>query len=298
MSAERPVLPPVRLNSEAELARDALAAPLFVRAVRLARWAGPETRVGAGGELVEAQLPAAAEHLGLPADEEGTAYASEAWRLAVDTGLLDVTDPEGEGRTTRPRAPSPRARTWRCSPAALRRRSSPSGWTAWTPCTPTPPPPPGRLRGPRRRGRVDRLRRPGLGPGGGDGVPRRDPRQPLPPHPRGERRGRRARAAARSRRVHDRPRRHGRAHRRHPGAGLGGDDAPRRPVPAARTHRDRRVPAGGRGADGRGGRPGGRRRRGRRGGRHPVRDGPAHPSRPVRHPGPDAGGRGGRSRRR
>ncbi|MFU0437673.1 hypothetical protein ACLZH7_04310 [Streptomyces sp. BG2AG] len=97
MSAERPVLPPVRLNSEAELARDALAAPLFVRAVRLARWAGPETRVGAGGELVEAQLPAAAQHLGLPADEEGAAYASEAWRLAVDTGLLDVTDPEGEG---------------------------------------------------------------------------------------------------------------------------------------------------------------------------------------------------------
>lgn len=97
MSAERPVLPPVRLNSEAELARDALAAPLFVRAVRLARWAGPETRVGAGGELVEAQLLAAAEHLGLPADDEGAAYASEAWRLAVDTGLLDVTDPEGEG---------------------------------------------------------------------------------------------------------------------------------------------------------------------------------------------------------
>ncbi|MFD3816989.1 hypothetical protein ACFWRZ_18135 [Streptomyces rubiginosohelvolus] len=96
MSAERPSLPPVRLNSEAELARDALAAPLFVRAVRLARWAGPDTRVGAGGELVEAQLPAAAEHLGLPADEDGAAYASEAWRLAVDTGLLDVTDPEEE----------------------------------------------------------------------------------------------------------------------------------------------------------------------------------------------------------
>ncbi|MFD0425803.1 hypothetical protein [Streptomyces parvus] len=96
MSAERPSLPPVRLNSEAELARDALAAPLFVRAVRLARWAGPDTRVGAGGELVEAQLPAAAEHLGLPADDDGAAYASEAWRLAVDTGLLDVTDPEEE----------------------------------------------------------------------------------------------------------------------------------------------------------------------------------------------------------
>ncbi|MBT2377291.1 hypothetical protein AMK21_20125 [Streptomyces sp. CB00316] len=94
MSAERPILPPVRLHSEAELARDALAAPLFVRAVKLARWAGPDTRVGAGGELVEEQLPTAAEHLGLPADEEGAAYAGEAWRLAVDTGLLDVTDPE------------------------------------------------------------------------------------------------------------------------------------------------------------------------------------------------------------
>ncbi|MFE2205236.1 hypothetical protein [Streptomyces rubiginosohelvolus] len=96
MSAERPSLPPVRLTSEAELARDALAAPLFVRAVRLARWAGPDTRVGAGGELVEAHLPAAAEHLGLAADEDGAAYASEAWRLAVDTGLIDVTDPEEE----------------------------------------------------------------------------------------------------------------------------------------------------------------------------------------------------------
>ncbi|MGY3683535.1 hypothetical protein [Streptomyces sp. TE33382] len=94
MSAERPTLPPVRLHSEAELARAALAAPLLARAVRLARWAGPATRVGAGGELAEAQLPAAAEHLGLTPDEDGAAYASEAWRLAVDTGLLDVTDPE------------------------------------------------------------------------------------------------------------------------------------------------------------------------------------------------------------
>ncbi|MEU9622080.1 MULTISPECIES: hypothetical protein [unclassified Streptomyces] len=98
MSAERPTLPPVRLRTEAELARDALAAPLLARAVRLARWAGPETRVGAGGELVEAQLPAAAEHLGLTADEEGAAEASEAWRLAVDAGLVDVEDPaEAEG---------------------------------------------------------------------------------------------------------------------------------------------------------------------------------------------------------
>ncbi|MFJ8754744.1 hypothetical protein ACIREO_36355 [Streptomyces sp. NPDC102441] len=94
MSAERPSLPPVRLHTEAELARDALAAPLLARAVRLARWAGPTTRVGAGGELVEAQLPAAAQHLGLGDDEDGIAYASEAWRLAVDTGLVDFEDPQ------------------------------------------------------------------------------------------------------------------------------------------------------------------------------------------------------------
>jgi len=94
MSAERPSLPPVRLHTEAELARDALAAPLLARAARLARWAGPATRVGAGGELVDAQLPEAAGHLGLGDDEDGVAYASEAWRLAVDTGLVDVEDPQ------------------------------------------------------------------------------------------------------------------------------------------------------------------------------------------------------------
>ncbi|MFE2377689.1 hypothetical protein [Streptomyces sp. NPDC059398] len=96
MSGDRPTLPPVRLNSEAELARDALAAPLLTRAVRLARWAGPGTRVGAGGELVDDQLPAAAAELGLGADEDGAALASEAWRLAVDTGLVDVEEAEDE----------------------------------------------------------------------------------------------------------------------------------------------------------------------------------------------------------
>lgn len=96
MSGDRPTLPPVRLHSEAELARAALAAPLLARAVRLARWAGPGTRVGAGGELVEEQLPAAAEALGLTADDDGAADASEAWRIAVDAGLVDVTDAEDE----------------------------------------------------------------------------------------------------------------------------------------------------------------------------------------------------------
>ncbi|MFB7585510.1 hypothetical protein [Streptomyces sp. NPDC056169] len=114
MSAEQPTLPPVRLPADAELARDALAAPLLARAVRLARWAGPETRIGAGGELVDAQLPDAVEVLGLTVDADGTdgagggsfadteafeeaveeaeILAADAWRLAVDTGLVTVED--------------------------------------------------------------------------------------------------------------------------------------------------------------------------------------------------------------
>ncbi|WP_406366809.1 hypothetical protein [Streptomyces sp. NBC_00645] len=88
-------LPPVRLLSEAQLARDALAAPLLSRAARLARWAGPGTRVGAGGELVEEQLPEAAGVLGLSGDD-AAAFAGEAWRVAVDTGLVEIVD-EQEG---------------------------------------------------------------------------------------------------------------------------------------------------------------------------------------------------------
>ncbi|EFL14474.1 hypothetical protein [Streptomyces sp. C] len=99
MSAEpHPTLPPVRLHSDAELARDALVAPLFARAVRLARWAGPDTRVDVGGELAPDQLPEAVTVLGLDtADEDSPVYASQAWRVAVDTGLVDVTEPEEDG---------------------------------------------------------------------------------------------------------------------------------------------------------------------------------------------------------
>ncbi|MHB9862670.1 hypothetical protein [Streptomyces sp. YIM S03343] len=86
-------MPPVRLHSEAELARDALSTPLLSRAARLARWAGPETRVEAGGDLVEEQLPAAAEALGLTGDD-AEALADEAWGLAVDCGLVDIVDEE------------------------------------------------------------------------------------------------------------------------------------------------------------------------------------------------------------
>ncbi|MGI5453811.1 hypothetical protein ACQEWB_11685 [Streptomyces sp. CA-249302] len=88
-------LPPVRLHTEAELARDALSTPLLARAARLARWAGPDTRVDAGAGLVDEQLPAAAEVLGL-AGVDAEAQASEAWRVAVDAGLVEVVD-EDEG---------------------------------------------------------------------------------------------------------------------------------------------------------------------------------------------------------
>jgi hypothetical protein len=91
-------LPPVRLHSEAELARDALSTPLLSRAARLARWAGPETRVDAGGGLVDEQLPAAAEVLGLSGDA-AAADAGEAWRVAMDTGLVEIVDEE-EGTVT------------------------------------------------------------------------------------------------------------------------------------------------------------------------------------------------------
>ncbi|MEU7053601.1 hypothetical protein [Streptomyces eurythermus] len=86
-------LPPARLHPEAELARAALSTPLLSRAARLARWAGPDTRVDAGGSLVEEQLPAAAALLGLTGDD-AAAYASEAWRVAVDAGLVEIVDEE------------------------------------------------------------------------------------------------------------------------------------------------------------------------------------------------------------
>ncbi|TDT25951.1 hypothetical protein EV562_117115 [Streptomyces sp. BK208] len=91
--SDRSTLPPARLRPEAELAREALSAPVLARAARLARWAGPDTRVDAGGGLVEEQLPAAAGQLGLSGDD-AAAHASEAWRVAVDTGLVEITDEE------------------------------------------------------------------------------------------------------------------------------------------------------------------------------------------------------------
>ncbi|WP_228450266.1 hypothetical protein, partial [Streptomyces alkaliterrae] len=80
-----------RLPSQAELARQALSAPLVSRAAALARWASEGLRVGAGGELLGEQLRSAAEHLGLKG-EDGPALAAEAWNCAVDVGLVEVTE--------------------------------------------------------------------------------------------------------------------------------------------------------------------------------------------------------------
>jgi hypothetical protein len=82
------------LRSEAELARDALAAPLLAGAARLARWTGPGTRVGEGGELRAEQLPAAAAELGLGAGADGARYAEEAWAIALDLGFVRVANPD------------------------------------------------------------------------------------------------------------------------------------------------------------------------------------------------------------
>lgn len=90
---DRSPLPPVRLASEPELARDALATPLLSRAARLARWAGAGTRVDADGQLTEEHLTAAAGVLGLDGDD-AAARTREAWRIAVGAGLVEIADAE------------------------------------------------------------------------------------------------------------------------------------------------------------------------------------------------------------
>ncbi|MET8179198.1 hypothetical protein [Streptomyces sp. NPDC005336] len=100
MPEDRPTMPPVRLRTDAELARDALAAPLLARAVRLARWVEPGKPVGSGGVLPADELRAAVELLGLTADEDGPEYTAQAWQLAVDTGLVEIQESDAPGAST------------------------------------------------------------------------------------------------------------------------------------------------------------------------------------------------------
>ncbi|MDT3396082.1 hypothetical protein RKE29_05400 [Streptomyces sp. B1866] len=111
MSQDRPTLPPVRLRGDAELARDALAAPLFDRAVRLARWTDGERRVAADGDLLADDLRAAAGHLGLGGDEEALAEAADAWRMALATGVVAIREDQDEaaGGTGGAQGPGPEA---------------------------------------------------------------------------------------------------------------------------------------------------------------------------------------------
>ncbi|CAG7633978.1 hypothetical protein [Actinacidiphila bryophytorum] len=103
MSASPLVLPPVRLLSPDELARLALAVPLLDRAVRLARWAAPERDVDAMGELLDADLVAAAGELGLAGDDEdGLGDTAQAWAVAVDTGLVELEIEEEAEESTPP----------------------------------------------------------------------------------------------------------------------------------------------------------------------------------------------------
>ncbi|MFG2733254.1 hypothetical protein ACGFX7_00395 [Streptomyces harbinensis] len=97
--ADLPTLPPVRLPTEAELARDALSVPLVSRAAALARWAEPGVPVGAGAELLAASLAEAVTALGLEAEEYGAELAVEAWNFAVDTGLVEITEEDEDAGT-------------------------------------------------------------------------------------------------------------------------------------------------------------------------------------------------------
>jgi hypothetical protein len=101
MSASPLVLPPVRLLPADVLARHALAAPLLDRALRLARWAGEQRRVDGTGQLLDDELLAAVEVLGLAGDE-APADAAQAWDVAVDTGLITLEIEEEAEESTPP----------------------------------------------------------------------------------------------------------------------------------------------------------------------------------------------------
>ncbi|WP_329180040.1 hypothetical protein [Streptomyces sp. NBC_01477] len=107
MSASPLVMPPVRLLPAEELAQLALSVPLLDRALRLARWAAPERAVDAMGELLDADLDAAAGELGLTGEDagedaevDGLGEAAQAWAVAVDSGLVVLEiDEEAEEST-------------------------------------------------------------------------------------------------------------------------------------------------------------------------------------------------------
>lgn len=89
------LVPPVRLLDRDELAAAALRVPLFDRAVRLARWVGPERPVDEWGELGAELEALAAADLGFGEGDEGLGEVARAWSLAVDLELITVGDTAG-----------------------------------------------------------------------------------------------------------------------------------------------------------------------------------------------------------
>ena len=221
---DRPTMPPVRLPSEAELARDALAAPLLARAVRLARWAGAGRARGrghAGRSGRRAARRAAASrpprHWAWPTTRTraalrdrglATARSTRACWRSTRTRTSEAAGGERRARppATSPSARPPRTRSWPSSGGDAGRTPTRSpGGLAGRPgdaCSPTPRPraskswsaasrtPSARTA---RSTRSHRPRLPGLEPGGGGRLPRRRARQPLsadrhatPPSPRAD----------------------------------------------------------------------------------------------------------------
>ena len=94
---DEPVMvPPVRLLPREELAAAALRVPLLATAIRLAHWVAPSRPVDQWGELGAELETLAAVELGLVPDDgdSDTALArvAEAWSLAVDLELIEVSD--------------------------------------------------------------------------------------------------------------------------------------------------------------------------------------------------------------
>jgi hypothetical protein len=98
---DEPVMvPPVRLLPREELAAAALRVPLLATAIRLAHWVAPSRPVDQWGELGAELETLAAVELGLVPDDgdSDTALArvAEAWSLAVDLELIEVSDADGD----------------------------------------------------------------------------------------------------------------------------------------------------------------------------------------------------------
>ncbi|QMU72007.1 hypothetical protein [Streptacidiphilus sp. P02-A3a] len=94
--AELIVVPPVRLLPVAELAAAALRVPLLADAIRLAHWVAPFRPVDQWGELGAELETQAALALDLVPDDGDAdvalARVAEAWSLAVDLELIEVSD--------------------------------------------------------------------------------------------------------------------------------------------------------------------------------------------------------------